>query len=52
LHHSQQVLLENEVQVELNVYNTQELKMTILSYGVAVEVIKPFHFLIRKLEKV
>lgn len=43
LHNSQKTILENdkEVQVELNIYITQELKMVILSYGEHVKVLKP-----------
>ena len=43
LHKSQEVVFENddEVQVELYLYITQELKMTILSYGENVQVISP-----------
>lgn len=43
LHHSQNILLETEkeVQIELHLYITQELKMTILSYGSDVMVLKP-----------
>lgn len=43
LHHSQKTILENvrEVRIELSVYITQELKMTILSYGENVKVFKP-----------
>ena len=43
LHLSQQILKENkkEVVVQLKVYVTQELVMAILSYGAAVQVVKP-----------
>ena len=43
LHQSQKTITENdnELQVELFVYITQELKMTILSYGKNVKVISP-----------
>jgi len=43
LHHSQKIILKNnkEVQIELNVYITQELKMLILSYGEKVTVLSP-----------
>jgi predicted DNA-binding transcriptional regulator YafY len=43
LHHSQVQLksINNDVCIELYVYLTQELKMTILSYGAEVKVIKP-----------
>ena len=43
LHQSQKTIIENdkEVQLELFVYITQELKMTILSYGENVQVISP-----------
>jgi predicted DNA-binding transcriptional regulator YafY len=43
LHPSQTVLLQNEkeLQVQLNVYVTQELKMAILSYGQNVKVLQP-----------
>ena len=43
LHQSQKIIVENdnEVQVELYVYITHELKMTILSYGENVQVISP-----------
>jgi predicted DNA-binding transcriptional regulator YafY len=43
LHSSQKVILENEheVQIELKVYVTQELKMAILSYGQEVKVLQP-----------
>ena len=43
LHPSQKVLLQNEheVQIQLEVYITQELKMAILSYGQEVRVLKP-----------
>ena len=43
LHQSQKIITESdtEVQVELFVYITQELKMTILSYGENVQVISP-----------
>jgi predicted DNA-binding transcriptional regulator YafY len=46
MHHSQTVMLENteEVQVQLEVYITQELIMTVLSYGAQVTVLKPAHF--------
>jgi len=43
LHYSQKVIAESdtEVRVELLVYITQELKMTILSFGSGVKVIAP-----------
>ena len=43
LHPSQKVLLQNEheVQIQLKVYITQELKMAILSYGQEVKVLQP-----------
>ncbi len=43
LHHSQEVILQNEkeVQVKIQLYITQELIMTILSYGSNVQVIQP-----------
>lgn len=43
LHHSQKLILENpeEVQVEMEVYVTQDLVMTILSYGDGVRVLQP-----------
>jgi predicted DNA-binding transcriptional regulator YafY len=43
LHHSQQVLkqTDKELEVQLQVYITQELIMTILSYGKEVKVLKP-----------
>lgn len=43
MHHSQQVILENEeeVQIQLEVYITQELIMAILSYGAQVKVLAP-----------
>jgi predicted DNA-binding transcriptional regulator YafY len=43
LHPSQEVVLQNEreVQIRLNVYVTQELKMAILSYGQEVKVLEP-----------
>ncbi len=43
LHHSQRPVKETaeEVQVELNVYLTAELRMAILSYGAEVRVLKP-----------
>ncbi len=43
LHRSQNIILQNdqEVQVELEVYLTQELKMSILSYGQHVRVLQP-----------
>ena len=46
LHHSQIILQENpkEVRIQLEVYITQELIMTILSYGAQVKVLKPTHF--------
>lgn len=46
LHHSQRLVLENdkEVQIELEVYITQELIMSILGYGPGVKVLKPVHF--------
>ena len=46
LHHSQKILLENEVEVkiQLEVYITQELIMTILGFGKAVKVVEPVHF--------
>ena len=46
LHQSQKLILENskEVQVELEVYITQELIMSILGYGAGVKVLKPVHF--------
>ena len=52
IHHSQQVILENseEVRIQLEVYITQELIMSILSYGAQVRVIKPAHFRKRILE--
>jgi predicted DNA-binding transcriptional regulator YafY len=46
LHHSQKIVLENEkeIQISMNVYITQELIMSILSYGENVTVISPAHF--------
>ncbi|MEI7474807.1 MAG: WYL domain-containing protein [bacterium] len=46
LHQSQKLILENskEVQIELEVYITQELIMSILGYGAGVKVLKPVHF--------
>jgi predicted DNA-binding transcriptional regulator YafY len=46
MHHSQTVMLENadEVRIQLEVYITQELIMSILSYGAQVTVLKPAHF--------
>ena len=46
MHHSQTVLLESaeEVRIQLEVYITQELIMSILSYGAQVTVLKPSHF--------
>ena len=43
LHHSQETVLETakELQVTLKVYITQELKMSILSFGENVKVLKP-----------
>jgi predicted DNA-binding transcriptional regulator YafY len=43
LHHSQKTILQNnkEVRVELLIYLTQELLMTILGYGPEVTVIAP-----------
>ena len=43
LHQSQKIMTESdtEVRVELFVYITHELKMTILSYGENVQVISP-----------
>ncbi len=43
LHASQKVILENEheVQTEMKVYITEELKMAILSYGQEVKVLAP-----------
>lgn len=43
LHHSQQIVkqTDKELEVQLNVYITQELIMTILSYGKEVKVLKP-----------
>ena len=43
LHHSQKTILQNEheVQIQLKVYITQELKMAILSYGQGVKVLLP-----------
>ncbi len=43
LHHSQKILLESdeEVQIQLEVYVTAELKMTILSFGAEVKVLEP-----------
>lgn len=43
LHHTQEVILENEeeVQIKMQLYLTQELLMMILSYGSSVEVIAP-----------
>jgi predicted DNA-binding transcriptional regulator YafY len=43
LHHSQKTILQNdqEVQIQLKVYITQELKMAILSYGKEVKVLQP-----------
>lgn len=43
MHHSQKILIANdtEIQVELEVYVTAELKMTILSYGPGVKVLAP-----------
>jgi predicted DNA-binding transcriptional regulator YafY len=46
LHHSQKTVVENEeeIQISLNVYITQELIMSVLSYGENVTVISPAHF--------
>lgn len=46
LHHSQEVVLENEkeIRIKLTIYLTQELTMTVLSYGAGVKVIKPAKF--------
>lgn len=46
LHHSQTIILENEaeVRVQLELYITPELIMTILGYGKAVQVLEPAHF--------
>jgi predicted DNA-binding transcriptional regulator YafY len=46
LHHSQQVIAENETEVvvQLEVYISQELVMAILSHGAAVEVLEPQYF--------
>lgn len=46
MHHSQKILLKNnrEVRIQLEVYITQELIMSILSYGPQVVVLKPAHF--------
>lgn len=46
LHHSQQVIVENETEVvvKLEVYISQELIMAILSHGSAVEVLEPQFF--------
>jgi predicted DNA-binding transcriptional regulator YafY len=46
LHHSQKLILENdhEIHIELELYITQELIMSILGYGVGVKVLKPLHF--------
>lgn len=43
LHHSQKTIIENEteVQIELEIYVTAELKMAILSYGACVKVLQP-----------
>ncbi len=43
MHHSQRVLDNNEREllIQLNVYMTSELKMSILSYGAEVKVISP-----------
>ncbi|MDE3234505.1 MAG: WYL domain-containing protein [Bacteroidota bacterium] len=43
LHHSQEIILENEkeIRVRYRVYISQELKMTILSFGSEVKIIKP-----------
>ena len=43
LHTSQKIIMQNdkEVQVELEVYITQELRMAILSYGNLVRVLQP-----------
>src|SRR4051812_13373864 len=43
LHHSQEVIMQNdeEVQIRLKVYLTHELTMLILSYGAEVKVIQP-----------
>ena len=43
MHHSQRMLDNNvnELQIQLNVYITPELKMSILSYGAEVTVIAP-----------
>lgn len=43
LHHSQQVVKENEqgLQVEMDVYLTQELLMSVLSFGSNVKVLAP-----------
>jgi predicted DNA-binding transcriptional regulator YafY len=43
LHHSQKIKLQNdtEVQVEMELYLTHELVMTILSYGAQIKVIAP-----------
>ncbi len=46
LHHSQEVILENdkEVRIKLTVYITQELKMAVLAFGAEVKVIQPKSF--------
>ena len=43
LHHSQRTILQNEkeTRIELNVFITQELIMTILSYGEGIKVLQP-----------
>ena len=43
IHHTQELipLAENEVQVNLMVYNTPELETFILGYGEGIEVIEP-----------
>ncbi len=43
LHHSQKLIKEytGEIEIELTLYTTQELKMTILSYGNDVKVLSP-----------
>jgi predicted DNA-binding transcriptional regulator YafY len=43
LHHSQKVVFQNEteLQIEMEVYITQELIMTVLGYGDAVKVLEP-----------
>lgn len=43
LHHSQKIIKETktEVQIQLEVYVTAELKMTILSFGAEVKVLQP-----------